>query len=150
MPQSLDRIVLHIVFSTKNRDPCLGPDVRSALHAYLGTAAREVGCASSFVGGPADHVHMAVCLPRVLTVARLVENVKTSSSKWLKLRSSALQWFQWQRGYGVFSVGPDEFPALERYIRDQDNHHRTHTFQDEYRGLLRRYGIEGDERYMWD
>jgi REP element-mobilizing transposase RayT len=150
MPQSLSYLLTHIVFSTKDRTPVLDVTVRPALHAYLATVARNVDCECFRVGGVADHVHLAVRLSRTITMAKLIEELKTSSSKWLKTQSPALAAFAWQRGYGAFSVGPSDLNALLHYIDTQEEHHRTRTFQDEYRAFLNKYGIEYDERYVWD
>jgi putative transposase len=148
MPQSLSHVLIHIVFATRGRVPVLKPPTLNDLHAYLATVVRNAGCECHCVGGVADHVHLAIRLSRTLTVAKLVEDLKTSSSKWLKT-----QWlsdFAWQAGYGVFSVGPHDLPALRKYIQTQEEHHRKCTFQDELRALLKKYGVEHDERYMWD
>ncbi|HEU5123446.1 MAG TPA: IS200/IS605 family transposase [Verrucomicrobiae bacterium] len=150
MPQSLSFLLVHVVFSTKDRTPLLGAEIRPALHGYLATVARNADCECFRVGGVADHVHLAIRLARTVTVADLVETLKTSSSKWLKTQSPALASFAWQRGYGAFSVGPSDLNALLHYIDNQDEHHRTRTFQDEYRAFLKKYGIDYDERYVWD
>ena len=150
MPQSLSYLLTHIVFSTKDRAPVLDATVRPALHAYLATVSRNVDCECFRVGGVADHVHLAVRLSRTITMAQLVEELKTSSSKWLKTQSPALAAFALQRGYGAFSVGPSDLNALLHYIDTQEEHHKTRTFQDEYRAFLKKYGIEYDERYVWD
>ncbi len=150
MPQSLSYLLTHIVFSTKDRTPVLDATVRPALHAYLATVARNVDCECFRVGGVADHVHLAVRLSRTITMAQLIEELKTSSSKWLKTQSPALAAFAWQRGYGAFSVGPSDLNALLHYIDTQEDQHKTRTFQDEYRAFLKKYGIEYDERYVWD
>lgn len=150
MPQSLANVVVHLVFSTKDRLACLGPSLRPTLHAYLATVARNAGCECPRVGGVADHVHLAVRLSRTVTIAALVEELKTSSSKWLKTQSPELGGFAWQRGYGAFSIGADDLEALLAYIDDQEEHHRTKTFQDEYRAFLAKHGITYDERYVWD
>jgi putative transposase len=150
MPQSLSYLLTHIVFSTKDRAPVLDATVRPALHAYLATVARNVDCECFRVGGVADHVHLAVRLSRTITMAQLIEDLKISSSKWLKTQSPALATFAWQRGYGAFSVGPSDLNALLHYIDTQEEHHKTRTFQDEYRTFLMKYGIEYDERYVWD
>lgn len=150
MPQSLSYLLTHIVFSTKDRNPVLDATVRPALHAYLATVARNVDCECFRVGGVADHVHLAVRLSRTITMAQLIEELKTSSSKWLKTQSPALTTFSWQRGYGAFSVGPSDLNALLHYIDTQEEHHKTRTFQDEYRAFLKKYGIDFDERYVWD
>ena len=150
MPQSHSYLLTHIVFGTKDRAPVLDATVRPALHAYLATVARNVDCECFRVGGVADHVHLAVRLSRTITMAQLIEELKTSSSKWLKTQSPALAAFAWQRGYGAFSVGPSDLNALLHYIDTQEEHHRTRSFQDEYRAFLKKYGIEYDERYVWD
>lgn len=150
MPQSLSNVLLHLIFSTKDRHPWLGPDVRPALHAYLATVARNSGCLCDRAGGVADHVHLAIRLSRTITIAALVEALKTSSSKWLKTQSTDLGSFAWQRGYGVFSLNPGDRDALLVYIDGQEEHHRTHTFQEEYRVFLKDFGVAFDERYVWD
>lgn len=150
MPQSLSFILVHIVFSTKDRAPLLDASVRAALHAYLATVARNADCECYRVGGVADHVHLAVRLARTVTTAKLVEDLKTSSSKWLKPQSAALATFAWQRGYGAFSVGPADLDKLRHYIDTQEEHHKTRTFQEEYRAFLNKYGMEYAERYVWD
>ena len=150
MPQSLSCIIIHITFSTKDRAPVLAATLRPALHAYLATVARNAGCECYRVGGVADHVHLTVRMARTVTVAGLVETLKTSSSKWIKTQSSSLANFSWQRGYGAFSVGPRGLDDLRAYIDNQEEHHRAHTFQEEYLAFLARHGVECDERYVWD
>jgi REP element-mobilizing transposase RayT len=95
-------------------------------------------------------VHLAIRISRTLTIAQLVEELKTSSSKWLKAQSSGWTHFAWQNGYGAFSVSPSDLDVLTNYIDSQEEHHRTRTFQEEYRAFLKRYGVEFDERYLWD
>jgi REP element-mobilizing transposase RayT len=150
MPQSLSYLLIHVIFSTKDRVPLIAEAIRPRLHAYLATVARNSDCECFCVGGVADHVHLAIRLPRTLAVADLLEELKTSSSKWLKTQSPLLQTFSWQRGYAAFSVGPSDLEPLRRYIQRQEEHHRKQTFQEEYRAFLNRYGIEFDERYVWD
>ncbi len=150
MPQSLANVIIHLVFSTKDHAPVLPPAMLASLHAYLATVVRSSGCDCLRAGGVADHVHLAIRLPRTETIAKLVEEVKTSSSRWLKEQLPELAGFSWQRGYGVFSVGPADLDALLNYIDRQEEHHRTRTFQEEYRAFLAKYKVEHDERYMWD
>ena len=150
MPESLAFILLHVIFSTKNREPVLNPSVRPDLYAYLATVVRNAGCECYRVGGVADHVHLAIRLSRTVTMSNLIEELKTSSSRWLKTQSPELAGFAWQRGYGTFSVGPSDLDALTQYIDSQEEHHRTRTFQEEYRAFLKKYGVEYDERYVWD
>lgn len=128
----------------------LDAEVRAELHAYLATVARNAGCECYRVGGVADHVHLAIRLSRHSDVATLVRDLKVSSSKWLKSRSPSLGTFAWQRGYGAFSVGPTELNTLLAYIDAQELHHAKHSFQDEFRSFLRKYGVEFDEQYLWD
>ena len=150
MPQSLSHVVIHVIFSTRERTPFVQPETRSKLHAYLAAVARNMGCECYRVGGVADHVHLAMRLPRTLTIADLIENLKTSSSKWLKPQSPGLASFSWQRGYACFSVGPRDLDSLCAYIDKQEEHHQTRTFQEELRTFLKKYGVEYNEGYVWD
>ncbi len=150
MPQSLSLVIVHIIFSTKDRFACLDPSTRPHLHAYLAAVARNSKCEGYRVGGTGDHVHLAVRLSRTTTIAGLVEELKTSSSKWLKMQRPELHRFAWQRGYGAFSVGPNEVDALTAYVSGQEEHHKVRTFQEEYLALLKKYGVQYDERYVWD
>jgi REP element-mobilizing transposase RayT len=150
MAQSLSKVILHIVFSTKDREPWLGSDVRSRMHAYLATICRDLGAEFAYVGGVSDHVHIVTTLPRTLSQAQLVEELKKTSSKWIKALDARYRSFFWQRGYGAFSVSPSQLEAVLQYIEVQQEHHRTRTFQEEYRELLRKHGIDFDERYIWD
>lgn len=150
MPQSLSQVFLHVVFSTKNRQPWLTPEVRPRMHAFLAAVGREVGAEVYRVGGVEDHVHLAVRLPRTLTQADLLEAMKKHSSRWIKELDAECEGFAWQRGYGAFSVSRGDLEALNCDIDDQEEHHRAASFQEEYRGLLDAAGIEYDERYVWD
>lgn len=150
MPQSLSLVAIHIIFSTKDRHPYFVPDLQPKLFAYLATVARNAGCVCYRVGGMADHVHLAVRLSRSLTIGDLVENLKTSSSKWVKTQAHDLLLFSWQRGYGCFSIGPTDLDSLYAYIDKQEEHHRTRTFQEELRMFLKKYEIEHNEEYVWD
>jgi putative transposase len=148
MPQSLSFMLEHLVFSTKDRAGVLTKSIQSELHPYMATLVRDLKCEAFLVGGAEDHVHLAIGLSRTISMADLVEGVKVESSKWLKTKG--IPYFAWQRGYGVFSVGPRDLDALLRYIRNQEEHHRRQSFQDEYRSFLNRYGMKFDERYVWD
>jgi REP element-mobilizing transposase RayT len=150
MPQSLSKVILHIIFSTKNRELWLDSNVCPRMHAYLATICRDLGAELVHVGGVADHVHIVTTLPRTLSQAQLIEQIKKTSSKWIKTLDTRYGGFFWQRGYGTFSVSPSQFEAVLQYIETQPEHHRTRTFQEEYRELLRRHGIDFDERYVWD
>jgi len=150
MPQSLANVLIHIVFSTKDRSPQIGDFVRDDLHAFLAGTVRAANCQCLRVGGVADHVHLAIRLHRVVSVAALVEDVKTASSKWLKPRHENLRAFAWQRGYAALSFGPGEIQSILEYIAEQEQHHRRDSFQAEYRALLEASGVPFDERYIWD
>jgi putative transposase len=150
MPQSLSKVFIQIVFSTKNREPWLDTALRPSLHSYLATVVRDLDAEAFRVGGTADHVHIAATLPRTLSQADMVQQIKTSATHWLKRQHKSLAAFAWQRGYGVFSISKSQLSALTRYVDNQEEHHRKRTFQDEYRTILKRYGVEYDERYVWD
>ncbi len=150
MPQSLSSILIHLVFSTKNREPFITPAIESELHPYMATIFREHNSPSLIIDGTKDHVHTLFALGRTITIADLVEEVKTGSSKWIKTKGREFRNFHWQKGYGAFSIGQSNVAALKRYIRNQKHHHRHVSFQDEYRDFLKRYEIEFDERYVWD
>ena len=150
MPQSLDKTLIHIVFSTKYREPTISLEVKPRLHAYLATVCRNAGCFCYRVGGVEDHVHLLIGLSRTITIASLVEELKTTSSKWMKLQSPELSAFAWQRGYGVFSVDQNSQARVIAYIDNQEQHHRSTSFQDEYRRVLADHDLAYDERYVWD
>ena len=150
MPQSLSKVILHIIFSTKNREPFLDSDVRPRVHAYLATICRDLGGELVHVGGVADHVHIATTLQRTLSQAEMIEQIKKASSKWIKEVDTRYRGFFWQRGHAAFSVSPSQLEAVLQYIDAQQEHHRTCTFQEEYRELLRKRGVDFDERYVWD
>ena len=150
MPQSLSLVLIHLVFSTKDRAPLLDKDITTELYPYLATVVRNADCECYRVGGISDHIHFAIRLSRTIAIAKLVEELKTSSSKWLKSKSPKFAAFAWQRGYGIFSVGPSDLESLLSYIDTQEKHHKKYDFKDELRALLKKYGIEHDERYVWD
>ena len=150
MPQSLSQVILHVVFSTKDRRPWLDPDIRPRMHAYLATLCRDCDCQAYRVGGAADHVHIAARLTRTVSQAELLEKIKKTSSAWMKTQGEQYGSFFWQGGYGDFSIGWSQLEELVRYIDRQEQHHRIQTFQEEYRDLLQKYKVEFDERYVWD
>jgi putative transposase len=148
--QSLTNLLVHLVFSTKDRVPYLTPDVRSRVHAYLAGVVRNAKSECYRVGGTGDHVHLAVRLHRAVAVSDLIEDLKTGSSKWIKPQGPGLDRFAWQRGYGAFSLGVSELGPVLEYIAGQEDHHRQRSFQDELRVILIEQGIEPDERYLWE
>ena len=151
MPQSLANVLLHIVFSTKNREKLLcTKEVRDVMTGYLIGTLQNLKCPSLQVGVVADHVHILCSLHRTVPIAKLLEEIKTSSSARIQEEGPQLANFHWQNGYGVFSVSPSKAPDVTRYVAQQEEHHRQLTYQEEYRLLLARHGIEYDERYVWD
>lgn len=151
MPQSLARVVLHIVFSTKHRAPFLrDAQIRPRLFAYLAGVLQHIGCEPILINGVEDHVHILCNLSRTVTIAKLVEEVKTEPSKWMKRQGPAYADFHWQGGYSSFSVSQSNVEPVRGYIAKQEGHHRKVSFQDELRALCRKHGLEIDERYVWD
>ncbi len=151
MPQSLAKILVHTVFSTKDRRPFLRDrSLREELHRYLGGILTRLDCQPIIMGGVEDHVHLLCALSRTCDAAAMVKEVKRGSSLWLKTKSAELKDFAWQSGYGIFSLGFSQIGTVRNYIAGQEEHHRQVSFQDEFRQLLQRYGIEFDERYVWD
>jgi len=151
MSQSLAKILVHTVFSTKDRRPFLrDKSLRAELHRYLGGILANRDCQPLIIGGVEDHVHLLSTLSRTCEAAEMVKEVKRGSSLWLKTRSGNLRNFAWQNGYGIFSVGFSQIEGVKNYIAGQEEHHRKISFQDELRQFLRRYEIEFDERHVWD
>ncbi len=152
MPQSLSKVLVHMVYSTKGRRPWLKDErIRKELYAYKATILRDsVDTPALIINGIEDHVHMLCLLSRKFAIMSVIEEAKTETSKWLKKQSSDLSDFAWQGGYGIFSVSESNCEQVKRYIAEQERHHRKMSFQDEFRLLCKRHGIEIDERYVWD
>ncbi|MGO8698542.1 MAG: transposase [Limisphaerales bacterium] len=151
MSQSLAKILVQTVFSTKDRRPFLRDKaLREELHRYLGGILGKLQCQPIIVGGVEDHVHLLCILSRTCDAATMVKKVKCASSLWIKTRRPGLNDFAWQNGYGIFSVGFSQMEAARKYVAGQEGHHRKVSFQDEFRAFLRRYELEFDERYLWD
>jgi putative transposase len=149
MAQSLSLLLVHIVFSTKDRKPWITEAVRPELHAYMAAVAGSGENYCFRVGGVEDHVHVALLLARNTTVAKVVETMKVASSKWIKSKRPEFEKFAWQTGYAAFSVGPSDREALLRYIDGQEAHHKRRDFQAEMRALFTKYGVAFDERFVW-
>jgi len=155
MPQSLSKVIVHIIFSTKDRESWLGLDVRPRMHAYLATICRDLGAEVVRVGGVADHVHIITTLPRTFSQAQLIEQIKKVSSKWIKTLDARYRGFFWQRGYGAFSVSPSQLEAVLEYVDTQQEHHRTRTFQEDIAScfagtaLISMSGTFGIEKPRW-
>jgi putative transposase len=143
-------VCTHIVFSTKYRQPLIDQKIEDELWSYMGGICKELECQPIKIGGYVDHIHILSALSRKIAVMKLLEEVKRSSSRWIKTKGPDYKDFYWQDGYGIFSVNPYELDVVVRYIANQKAHHEKKTFNDEYRGFLKRYNVEYDERYVWD
>ena len=150
MPQSHSAVFVHLVFSTKNREPLIRAPVESELYAYGTTVLKNAGCPALAMNGTADHVHVLFDLSRVKTLAEVVEELKTSTSKWIKTKSPNFRGFHWQSGYGAFSVSQSNVEQVVHYIHRQKDHHRGRSFQEELRALLSKHHVAFDDRYVWD
>ena len=151
MPQSLVQIYVHVIFSTKDRRPFLKESAfREQLHGYLSGICRKQDTPSLIVDGAEDHVHLLCRLGKTKEIASLIRELKRDSSKWIKRENESLRAFRWQNGYGAFSVSPSHLHRLEEYIANQMTHHKRETFQDEFRRICKKYGVQIDEQYVWD
>lgn len=151
MSQSLASIVVHLIFSTKARQPVLMRELRPELFAYIASLAQKESSFVFEIGGIEDHVHVLLSLPRTMALSRLVELIKKESSKWLKKRHVSLQLFSWQKnGYGAFSVSASKIPIVRKYIQEQESHHAKSSFKDELLVFLNAAHLPFDEKYLWD
>lgn len=150
MPQSIAYNYLHITFSTKYREPLIDEAIEEELFKYIGGICKNLECNPIKVGGYRDHIHILCILSRKIALMKLLEEVKSHSSKWIKTKGDQYKNFYWQRGYGSFSVNPAEIDVVIRYIENQAEHHKKKTFQEEYIAFLKKYNAEYDERYLWD
>jgi REP element-mobilizing transposase RayT len=151
MGQSLAQNYVHIVFATVERQCFLADDdLRQRSHAYIAGICKNQDSPAIIVGGAADHIHVLCRLGKQTSVADLIREMKRDSSTWIKTQSGDLARFHWQKGYGAFSVSPSHVEDLKTYIANQMEHHRRESFQVEYRRVCAKYGVEMDERYVWD
>lgn len=150
MPQSLVKNYVHLVWSTKNRAPLIDKKIKEELYAYMAGISNKLESKVIQIGGIEDHVHILCKLSRKIAMMKLVEEIKSHSSKWIKSKGVSYQNFYWQNGYGGFSVNPKEIDIVINYIKNQEEHHKKRTFQEEYRMFLNQYKMEFDERYVWD
>ncbi len=150
MARSLSNVLVHFIFSTKNRFPFLtNAGIRSRMHAYLAQVFRGLRSPAIEVGGTPDHVHILCSLGRDHAISEIIRKCKANSSSWIKTIGGMLAKFAWQAGYGAFSISPCQIESTRAYIRNQENHHRLRIFQEEYLAFLDEYGIAYDERYLW-
>jgi putative transposase len=147
MAHTESNVVLHFIFSTKNRLPIITSENRVDLFAYLGGIVRDIGATALIVNGTADHVHMLVRIRPAQSPAEIVRVVKANSSRWIREKNRRR--FAWQTGYGVFGVSESNVAEVSRYIAEQEKHHKERTFQDEYVAFLKRNKVAYDEQYIW-
>ena len=151
MPQSLSVTYLHLIFSTKNRIRWFtDATLRAELHAYLGGISKQLDCPPIIVGGVEDHVHILARMGRGITQSDWVKELKRVSNAWVKQQAPDRKEFSWQAGYGIFSVSASALETVEHYIRNQEEHHKKMTFQEEYRAFLQKHGATWDETYVWE
>lgn len=151
MAQSLSKIYIHVVFSTKGRENHLADErIRKEMHAYLATVLKEYDSPALLINGTDNHVHILCLLSRNFALAKIIGETKRNSSKWVKTKGPQFNGFGWQNGYGAFSVSSSNVEAVRNYIARQEQHHERMTFQDEFREFLVKHGIKFDERHLWD
>ena len=150
MSQSLSQVYVHIIFSTKYRQPLIDDEISEELYAYIGGICNALDCPPVKVGGHYDHIHIVCKLSKKIAIMTLLEEIKKNSSKWIKPKGAGYSNFYWQGGYAVFSVRPKDVNVVVEYIANQKEHHRKKTFQDECRAFFKKENVEYDERYVWD
>ena len=150
MPQSLVKNYLHIVFSTKYRYPFIDDNIKNELFSYLGGICKSLDCYPIIVGGYSDHIHILCLLSRKIALMKLIESLKSGSSKWIKTQGLPYQKFYWQGGYASFSINEDLVEIVKNYIVKQEEHHKNNSFKREYLSFLKQYNLSYDERYVWD
>jgi putative transposase len=150
MAQTLVSMMVHVIFSTKNREPLITPEIEPELFAYIGGILKSNEARLLDAGGTADHLHLLISQSKNVALSKLMKDVKKDSSLWLKTKGSVFRNFHWQDGYGGFSIGKSQVPSLKKYIANQKEHHRKRSFQEELIKFLDAYGIAYDERYLWN
>jgi putative transposase len=149
MATTFTSILLHCIFSTKNRAALIRPDTETQLYNYIAGIVSNHQCRQLCIGGTGNHVHMLVSMSKHVTIVELMEDVKKDSSKWIKTQAGSSADFYWQEGYAALSIGESGVPALRDCIANQKQHHQQTSFEDEFLLFLRKYGIQHDERYIW-
>jgi putative transposase len=150
MPQTLVKNYLHIVFSTKNREDLILPEFEAELFAYIGGVLRKHQSILFAANGTANHIHLLVSQSKNIALSDLMRELKKASSYWIKTKDKRFESFQWQAGFGVFSIGQSQVETVKKYIAKQKEHHKTKLFEDEYRKFLQKYEIEYDDKYVFD
>jgi putative transposase len=146
MAQTLVCLRVHVIFSTKDRRPMITPEVEPELYAYMAGTAKNLDSPCLAAGGTSNHVHLLISQSKNIALSHLMEEIKKSSSKWIKTKGPAFRSFGWQDGYGAFTVGRSQVEALQRYIAAQKERHKKQSFEEELVRLLNKYGVQYDER----
>lgn len=149
MAQTVSALYTHIIFSTKNRTQLITTGIQERLWRYLGGICSDLNCTPIQIGGSADHIHILCILSREVALSDLVRKLKSHSTVWVKATFHEAYDFCWQRGYGAFSVNPQEKDTVIEYIVHQQEHHKNRSFQDELLVFLKKYGVTYDEKYLW-
>jgi REP element-mobilizing transposase RayT len=149
VPQTLVSLMIHVIFSTKERRAMITPGVEPELYAYLGGTAKNLGSRCLAIGGTENHLHLLISQSKNVALSHLMEELKKSSSKWIKTKGANFKQFGWQDGYGAFSIGQSNLEALKRYVASQKEHHRKQTFEQELLAFLNEYKVAYDQRYLW-
>lgn len=150
MPQSLSKVYTHVIFSTKNRINLIDDTIEIDLYNYIGGICKDLECNPIQVGGHKNHVHILCLLSRKITQMKLLQEIKQGSSKWVKTIDDRYANFYWQDGYGIFSVCPKRVHTVIEYIKNQPKHHQRMSYKDEYRTFLKKFGVDFNEKYVWD
>ena len=149
MAHSYISAYIHYIFSTKNRQKIIKPELEERLWPYMGGIARENKMKALAIGGDENHAHVFLSLPSTLSISKAIQLIKGGSSTWVSKTFDAFKDFQWQEGYGAFSVSISHIDNTIHYINNQKEHHKKQTFQEEYLMILKKHGIEYDEQYLW-
>ena len=150
MSQTLVKVYIHVIFSTKNRDDLILPEIEKELFAYIGGILRKHNSVLIAANGTPNHVHLLISQSKNISLSDLLRELKKASSLWIKTKNSVFKNFQWQAGFGAFSIGQSQIETVMNYIAGQKEHHRTELFENEYRKFLQKYEIDFDEEYFLD
>jgi REP element-mobilizing transposase RayT len=149
MAQTLVALLVHVVFSTKNRANLIGPEIETELYSYVGGILKGCGSRLIAAGGTSNHVHLLISLSKNDALPAMMQELKKSTSKWIKTRDTSSAGFQWQEGYGAFTIGASQIPVLRSYLARQKLHHQKRGFEDEFLSLVEKYGVDHDPEYLW-
>lgn len=150
MPQSLVSLLVHVVFSTKHRAALIAPEIEAELFAFTAGVLKNHDSRLLAANGTGNHVHLLISLSKNVALSHLIQELKKSTSRWIKTRGLKFRNFQWQDGYGAFTIGESGVPALKQYIARQKEKHQKKSFESELVEFLKKYGIEFDEKYVWE